>query len=312
MPSRTRLFLRRPITMRTFNVQPTTLGGTVEKLEMGMTGIYSGCRPEACYRIEPDLRPNINETLGQAYTNVPIRAVTWRDTKTTLHNQMEGPHRGGRMDPRLEWTADKARPYTRYTVKTKGPHTLRTQNHTSSSYHGLMFAVRAGKAPIRITKLHTACGGRPRKELYRVYTQPCHFLDGVIDPSKWREVACGECELPTAPKVYGEIPWPHEGLKVQAGEVASIYIHSPYNQQGVCFRKFAKSWPGYPRMDYATDKDSHVGVLVARATYSQTPFERLSKDSCAFAGLLEYEVLDTEGVKDPSGMESPMLATANK
>ena len=136
--------------MRTFNVQPTTLGGTVEKLEMGMTGIYSGCRPEACYRIEPDLRPNINETLGQAYTNVPIRAVTWRDTKTTLHNQMEGPHRGGRMDPRLEWTADKARPYTRYTVKTKGPHTLRTQNHTSSSYHGLMFAVRAGKAPIRI------------------------------------------------------------------------------------------------------------------------------------------------------------------
>ena len=51
----------------------------------------------------------------------------------------------------------------------------------------------------------------------------------------------------------------------------------------LAFRKFAKSWPGYPRMDVPTDKDKHLSVLVARATYSQTPFERLSKDGYAFA-----------------------------
>jgi len=37
---------------------------------------------------------------------------------------------------------------------------------------------------------------------------------------------------------------------------------------------------------------SSFSVLVARATYSQTPFERLSKDGYAFAGLYEenYEM----------------------
>ena len=66
------------------------------------------------------------------------------------------------------------------------------------------------------------------------------------------------------------------------------------DDQGLAFRKFAKSWPGYPRMDVPTDKDKHLSVLVARATYSQTPFERLSKDGYAFAGLVEYELLEKD------------------
>lgn len=32
-------------------------------------------------------------------------------------------------------------------------------------------------------------------------------------------------------------------------------------------------------------------VYDGRATYSQTPFERVSKDGYAFAGLIEYEVI---------------------
>jgi len=225
---------------------------------------------------------------------MPIRTVTWRDPKTSLHNQVEGPHRGGRLDPRQDLTATMSRPYTRFTVVPQGKHVLRTQNHTLSSYHGLIFTVRVGKDPIRITKLHTASGGNPRKELYRVYLKHGHFLDGVMDPSKWREITSGETELPVSKNTYGEVPWPYEGVKVQANEMVSIYIHCPYNQQGVAFRKFAKSWPGYPRMDVPTDKDNHLSILVARATYSQTPFERLSKDGYAFAGLVEYELMEKD------------------
>ena len=210
----------RPITFNTKNVKATTLGGTIEKLEMGMTGIYSGCRPEPCYRIEPTLSTKMNETLGQSYSNLPVRTVTWRDPKSTIHNQIEGPHRGGRLDPRKDWTATMSRPYTRFTVTTQAKHVLRTQRHTSSTYHGLMFSIRAGGKPIRITKLHTASGGKPRRELYRVYLKYGHFLDGVIDPSKWREVASGETELPTPPNVYGEIPWPFEGEKSHAPHVS--------------------------------------------------------------------------------------------
>ena len=135
------------------------------------------------------------------------------------------------MDTREDLTATASRPYSKFTVNPKGPHVLRTQNHSSSSYHGLMFAVRAGKDAIRINKLHTACASNPRKELYRVYIKHGHFLDGVIDPSKWREVASGETELPCSQNTYGEVPWPFEGVKIQAGEIMSIYIHCPYNKQ---------------------------------------------------------------------------------
>lgn len=55
----------RPTTLTNKYVNATSLGGTVEKLETGMTGIYSGCRPEPCYRNEPALRTKMNETLGQ-------------------------------------------------------------------------------------------------------------------------------------------------------------------------------------------------------------------------------------------------------
>ena len=198
------------------------------------------------------------------------------------------------MDPRSDLTATMSRPYTKFTVNPQGAHVLRTQNHTSSSYHGLIFTLRAGKEAIRVTRLHTASGGKPRKELYRIYIKHGHFLDGVIDPSKWREVTSGETELPVSQNTYGELPWPYEGVKIQAGEMMSIYIHCPYNQQGVAFRKFAKSWPGYPRMDVPTDKDKNLSILVARATYSQTPFERLSKDGYAFAGLIEYEIMEPD------------------
>ena len=34
--------------------------------------------------------------------------------------------------------------------------------------------------------------------------------------------------------------------------------------QGVAFRKFAKSWPGYPKVDVPTDKDKNLAVLVGR------------------------------------------------
>lgn len=232
------------------------------------------------------------------------------------------------MDTRADLTATSARPYSKFTVYPKGPHALRTQNQTGSSYHGLMFAVRAGKDAVRITKLHTCCVGNPRKELYRVYIKHGHFLEGVIDPSKWREVASGETELPCTQNTYGEVPWPFEGIKIQAGEVMSIYVHCPYHKQvppycvlskvpvhlslccplclspftapslslsddlsssksthhllsvafsactappflkqGVAFRKFAKGWPGYPRVDVPTDKDKNLAVLVARYKY---------------------------------------------
>ena len=130
------------------------------------------------------------------------------------------------MDTRQDLTATMSRPYTRFTVQPQGKHVLRTQNHTSSSYNGLMFTVRAGKEPIRITKLHAASGGNPRKELYRVYLKHGHFLDGVMDPSKWREMTSGETELPVSQNTYGELPWPYEGVKVQAtitsGNVAAL------------------------------------------------------------------------------------------
>ena len=35
-----------------------------------------------------------------------------------------------------------------------------------------------------------------------------HFLDGVINPSKWREVAAGEAELPTPRDIYAEVRTP--------------------------------------------------------------------------------------------------------
>ena len=75
-----------------------------------------------------------------------------------------------------------------------------------------------------------------------------------------------------------------------AGEMMSIYIHCPYNKHGVAFRRFAKAWPGYPATHVVIDSDRHLSILAARPTFSQTPFERLSKDGAAFAGLIEYEV----------------------
>lgn len=283
----------RPLTLNTMQVKATSLGGTVEKLEMGMTGIYSGCRPEPCYRVEPPLKTKLNQTLGQSYTNMPIRTVTWRNPKTTQLIQTEGPHRGGRLDGRYN-QATQERPYSRFTVTTEAPHVLRTKPHSSCGYHGLMLAVRAGEQSVRISRLHTAAAGDTRRELYRVYIQQGHFLDGVIDPSKWREVAAGEAELPTPKNMYAEVPWPFEGIKIQAGEMMSIYIHCPYNKHGVAFRRFAKAWPGYPANHTVVESNRDIQLLAARPTFSQTPFERVSKDGAAFAGLVEYEIMEAD------------------
>ena len=69
----------RPTTLTNKYVNATSLGGTVEKLETGMTGIYSGCRPEPCYRNEPALKTKLNETLGQVVVSTCARCVTFND-----------------------------------------------------------------------------------------------------------------------------------------------------------------------------------------------------------------------------------------
>jgi len=79
-----------------------------------------------------------------------------------------------------------------------------------------------------------------------------------------------------------------------------VCVHCPYNQQGLAFRKFARSWPGYPSAACVTDANADLEVLVGRAVYAQTPFEpgRISKDGYAFAGLIDYEPLVTEEPDD--------------
>ncbi|EKX44282.1 hypothetical protein GUITHDRAFT_163607 [Guillardia theta CCMP2712] len=283
-----------PKTIMEGTVKPTTMNGTTKKLEMGYTGIYSGCRPDTCSRYEAAHPPMRNTLLGESWANLPVHTFLWKNTRTELINQIDHPHRGGRMDPRQDLT--KKKQYSCFTITTSGKRKLQTQSHTGSSYHGLMFSVRAEHRPLRITKLHMACGGNPRRELYRVYVKKGMVLDGFMDASSWQEVAAGEAELPCSKALYGLVPFPEEGVRVQPGEVMSLYVHCPYNQQGVCFRKFARSWPGYPRADAVTDGNKDLSILVARATYSQTPFERLSKDGYAFAGIIEYDFIGTKSM----------------
>ena len=101
----------------------------------------------------------------------------------------------------------------------------------------------------------------------------------VVNPTEWDEVAAGETELPAEKGVYGPVPFPVDGVKVQPGRTVSFYVHAPYHVNGCAFRRFAKSWPGYPSFDAITDANADISVGMARATYSQTPFERKAQ-SC--------------------------------
>jgi hypothetical protein len=76
----------------------------------------------------------------------------------------------------------------------------------------------------------------------------------------------------------------------------SFYVHCPYNKCGVAFRRFAMAWPGYPAKTCETDGDKNLTILAAQPTYSQTPFERVSNECCAWAGIIEYDFkLDMAG-----------------
>mmetsp|Transcript_50250 Transcript_50250/g.120389 ORF Transcript_50250/g.120389 Transcript_50250/m.120389 type:complete len:353 (-) Transcript_50250:22-1080(-) len=294
----------RPRTSATNTVKPTAMGGTVMKLEGQMTGIYSGCRPELCSRVRSDGTDWKNTILGESFHNLPSTTAKWRVPGASLNPQENAPQRGGRQDPKKVIS----RPYTPFTIAPSGKHSLRTKSHTGAGYHGIMFSVKAKGRSLRITGLHGACTQKPSRELYRVYLRP-GLLDGKIhDAVAWREVAAGEAELPTAPKTYGLLPFPRDGVKLLEGETVSFYIHCPYNKCGVAFRRFAMAWPGYPGKDCETDSDKHIQILAAQATYSQTPFERVSKELCAWAGMLEYDFkLDlTQEL-----LESRRLAMAN-
>jgi len=276
----------RPMTGATLTVKPTAMGGTVEKLEQGMTGIYSGCRPTTCMRITPDGKPCKNTILGESFSNIPSRTASWRPPKTSLHPTELAPQRGGRQNPNLDLSK---RPFTPFTVTTKGRLSLKTKNHTNAGYHGVMFTIEAKGKSLRICNLHSACVHKTVRELYRVYIKEGGLEDGASDPTRWREVSAGEAELPVMTGVYGAVPFPVDGVKLQAEERMSIYIHCPYNKCGIAFRRFSRAWPGYPGLSHVTDANQHFSVLCARATYSQTPFERVSAEGCAFAGLIEYD-----------------------
>jgi hypothetical protein len=221
----------------------------------------------------------MNTTLGQSYTNLPSRTMTWRCPKTKIHMLSVTPGKGGRSNP----NAVVQRPYTHFTVNTESKSKLKTKNHTGASYYGLMFSVTALRRPIRITNLHMGSGVW-RRELYRVYIKKGSMAGRVVNPTEWDEVAAGETELPAEKGVYGPVPFPVDGVKVQPGRTVSFYVHAPYHVNGCAFRRFAKSWPGYPSFDAITDANADISVGMARATYSQTPFERLSKEGFAFAG----------------------------
>ncbi|KAJ1484068.1 hypothetical protein T484DRAFT_1798236, partial [Baffinella frigidus] len=250
-------------------VKPTSMGGTLE---------------------EPQSTAHMNTTLGQSHVNLPSRTMTWRTPKTKLHMTTHAPDKGGRSNP----NEVVERPYCHFTVNTTSKLKLRTKNASASSYYGVMFSVTALRRPIRITQLHMASGAW-RRELYRVYMKQGGISNQMVDPLQWGEVAAGETELPALTKgIYGAVPFPYDGIKIQPGCTVSIYVHSPYHQHGVAFRRFAKSWPGYPSFDASTDKNDDISIGVARATYSQTPFERLSQEGYAFAGLVEYSPCEEE------------------
>ena len=76
------------------------------------------------------VKPLTNTVLGQSFQNMPTCASTWRVPNTSLHSQDVAPYRGGRQNPNLGLTQ---RPYTPFTVKLGGKHSLTTKNHTSSA-----------------------------------------------------------------------------------------------------------------------------------------------------------------------------------
>lgn len=159
--------------------------------------------------------------------------ANWRNPGTSLNPQSGAPGRGGQQ---RVGQCQLDRPYTPFTIKPRGKHNVRTKNHTGAAYHGIMFAVRAETVSIRITGIHGACGDKPTRELYRIYIKPGPLDENMSNPASWREIAAGESELPSAPRTYGMLPLPRDGIKVQQGEMLSIYIHCPYNKSGVAFR----------------------------------------------------------------------------
>mmetsp|Transcript_36820 Transcript_36820/g.71855 ORF Transcript_36820/g.71855 Transcript_36820/m.71855 type:complete len:358 (+) Transcript_36820:280-1353(+) len=275
----------RPRTSATNTIKPTPMGGTVEKLEGRMTGIYSGCRPEPCSRVRPDGTEWKNTILGESFNNLPSTTARWRVPGALLNPQEAAPQRGGRQDP----NKSISRPFTPFTIQPTSKHSMRTKSHTGAGYHGIMFSVRANRRGLRITAMHGACTQKPTRELYRIYIKPGPLDASIGNAAAWREVSAGEAELPVAAKTYGMLPFPRDGVKILEGEVVSFYIHCPYNKCGVAFRRFAMAWPGYPAKSVETDGDKDVTILAGQATYSQTPFERVSKECCAWAGLLEYD-----------------------
>lgn len=52
------------------------------------------------------------------------------------------------------------------------------------------------------------------RELYRVYIKRGPLGGDIGNAAAWREVAAGESEMPTAPKTYGMLPFPKDGIKV--------------------------------------------------------------------------------------------------
>jgi hypothetical protein len=46
----------------------------------------------------------------------------------------------------------------------------------------------------------------------------------VIDPTRWREISAGEAELPATAKIYGLLPFPREGIKIQVGVSMCMHV----------------------------------------------------------------------------------------
>ena len=78
-------------------------------------GIYSGCRPEPCYRVEPPLKTKLNQTLGQvlsicvhllSHTQMQIVSQPCLSAETRLHAHTSELHKYADSHRNLEKPED--------------------------------------------------------------------------------------------------------------------------------------------------------------------------------------------------------------
>eukprot|EP00293_Proteomonas_sulcata_P001469 CAMPEP_0184328694 /NCGR_PEP_ID=MMETSP1049-20130417/143757_1 /TAXON_ID=77928 /ORGANISM="Proteomonas sulcata, Strain CCMP704" /LENGTH=313 /DNA_ID=CAMNT_0026651019 /DNA_START=8 /DNA_END=949 /DNA_ORIENTATION=- len=180
-----------------------------------------------------------------------------------------------------------------------------TRPSPGCSLYGFIFDVKCiGKHGCLVTAVQVYCSTScvdPDPLRYAVYAANGHWRkkDNRHKPwsknqieGKWQEVADDEARLLPAEgtssyqRAWLQLSHP---VFIAPGATVSLYVHSRQMWGAVAYRLFFPAERGIE-----TDRDGNLSFLNGTFTESSEPFQYLDGSVCAFAGELQYDILDAD------------------